>query len=83
MKAMSRLPKYSMMINRDFYVSNNNNVIKRSQDEALHEHDFVPVDVKELNGHHLIIKCVTCNKYYCHLCGIALTDEEMQYILNK
>jgi hypothetical protein len=69
-----------MMVNRHFYVSNNN-VIKRSQDdEALHEHNFIPVAVKELNSH--LIRCITCHKYYCELCGKALTYEEMQYLLS-
>jgi hypothetical protein len=49
---------------------------------AQHEHDFIPVAVKRLNNP-LIIKCVTCGKYYCELCGKALTDEQMQLHLRQ
>jgi hypothetical protein len=82
MKAI-RLPKCSVMVNADFYVSNTNNVIKRNQDdEAFHEHDFISIAVKQLNSH-LIIRCITCDKYYCETCGKALTDGEIQYLLSK
>ncbi len=72
----SRLVK-SKMANGDFHVSDN---VIRSQKEILHEHGFIPIAVKGLNRP--LIRCVTCGKYYCELCGKALTDREMQYLCN-
>lgn len=67
----------SKTTDRDFHVSNN---IIISQEELLHEHDFIPIVVKGLNRP--LICCVTCGKYYCELCGKALTDKEMQYLFD-
>ena len=57
------------MGNEDIHVSNG---VIRCQNELLHEHDFIPVAVKGLNTP--LIRCVTCGKYYCELCGKALAD---------
>ena len=67
MKAI-RSVKYRMG-HEDFHVSSS---IIRSQNELLHEHDFIPVVVK--GSKTPLIRCVTCGKYYCELCGKALAD---------
>jgi len=57
------------MVNGDFYASNN---VVVNQDEAFHEHDFIPIAVKGLNS---------CRgKLYFELSGKALTDEEINEI---
>ena len=48
------------MVNGDFYASNN---VVINQDEAFHEHDFIPIAVKGLNSCR-VIKCITCGKLY-------------------
>jgi hypothetical protein len=70
-----RFPKCGM-VNGDFYASNN---VVINQDEAFHEHDFIPIAVKGLNSCR-VIKCVTCGKLYFELSGKALTDEEINEI---
>jgi hypothetical protein len=50
----------------DFHVSNS----VRSQNELIHEHDYIQIAVKESRT---LIRCVTCGTYYCELCGKALS----------
>jgi hypothetical protein len=42
----------------------------RCPNELLHEHDFIPA----AKGSSTSLRCVTCGKYYCELCGKALAD---------
>jgi hypothetical protein len=53
----------------DFHFSNG---VIRSQNELIHEHDFIQVAVKGSSAPQ--IRCVTCGTYYCDLCGKALSD---------
>jgi hypothetical protein len=53
----------------DSHVSNS---VIRSQNELIHEHDFIHVAVKGSSTP--LIRCVTCGTYYCELCGKALSD---------
>jgi len=58
----------------DFHIPNS---VIRSQNEQIHEHDFIQIAVK---GSSTLIRCVTCGTYYCELCGKALSDVP-RYIL--
>ena len=53
----------------NFHVSNG---VITSQNELIHEHEFIQVDVK--GSSMPLIRCVTCGTYYCGLCGKALSD---------
>lgn len=66
MKAIKSV-KYRMG-DEDFHISNR---LIRCPNELLHEHDFITA-VKGSNTS--LIRCVTCGKYYCELCGKALAD---------
>lgn len=65
MKA-NRSIKYRMR-DEDFRVSTS---LIRCPNELLHEHDFIPT----VKGSGTSLRCVTCGKYYCELCGKALAD---------
>jgi hypothetical protein len=68
------------MVNGDFHASSN---VVIDQDEAIHEHNFISIAVKELNSPR-VIRCITCSKHYFELSGKALTDEEIdQHLLRK
>jgi len=67
-------PLRSVKHRMDFHISNN---ITRSQNEQIHEHDFIQIPGK---GSSTLIRCVTCGTYYCELCGKALSDVP-RYIL--
>ena len=45
--------------------------INRSSSLVIHEHDFVPIMVKEKEEQKSII-CLTCGLFYCEECGEPL-----------
>ena len=38
-------------------------------DRFIHEHDFVVVQYNKKTTY--LVQCVTCNEYFCQLCGKA------------
>jgi hypothetical protein len=61
-------PIRSVKYRMNFHVSNS---VITSQNELIHEHDFIQIAVK---GSSTLVRCVTCGTYYCELCGKALSD---------
>jgi hypothetical protein len=43
-----------------------------SNSMLAHEHDFVSAEFRNTN--HCIIHCLTCNAYFCSLCGKMLNN---------
>ena len=60
-------PIRSVRHRMDFHVSNS---VLRSQNELIHEHDFIQISVK---GSSTLLRCVTCGTYFCVTCGKALS----------
>jgi hypothetical protein len=60
-----------------FRINGSNSIIKEFRNNSssiiIHEHDFVPIRLKEEEKQKSII-CLTCDSFYCEKCGKLLVS---------
>ena len=61
-----RSPKYGIAKNEGVDM---NDTTVQYENKLFHEHDFIKIG-KETNSS--LVRCITCDRYYCDLCGKAL-----------
>jgi hypothetical protein len=44
------------------------------KDNLIHEHDFVRITIKKGD---CLVRCVTCDSYFCNICGKLLDGTEV------
>jgi hypothetical protein len=44
---------------------------RQNKERLVHEHDFVPIT---LDGPMSVVRCISCDAYYCRLCGKLLKE---------